>query len=150
MSQMFPSCEANSGTIQRKRSEDLTKSSVSAVDSSNLGEVPRVKDRKISPLPFSKGGGTRSEVGSFWDLLPTGFFRQTIYLRSQGPESGHPMKGNLPLKPHLRPTLIMAGPLAINPFQSLSIFCYCSLCSQQRTPLFNSANPLQRTIELAH
>ncbi len=40
MSQIFRSFEANSGTIQGKGSEDLAKSSASAVDLSKLGQAP--------------------------------------------------------------------------------------------------------------
>ncbi|MCH7614153.1 MAG: hypothetical protein IH978_00190 [Nitrospinae bacterium] len=43
MSQIFRSCEANSGTIQRKGSKYLATSSASAVDQSNLGQAPRFK-----------------------------------------------------------------------------------------------------------
>ncbi|MCH7614741.1 MAG: hypothetical protein IH978_03230 [Nitrospinae bacterium] len=42
MSQMFRSFEANSGTIQRKGSEDLAKASTSTVDSANLGQAPKL------------------------------------------------------------------------------------------------------------
>jgi len=43
LSQMFRSFETNSGTIQRKGSEDLAKSSIPAVDQSNLGQAPRLR-----------------------------------------------------------------------------------------------------------
>jgi hypothetical protein len=42
LSQMFRSFEANSGTIERKGSEDLAKSSTFVVDQYYLGSVPEV------------------------------------------------------------------------------------------------------------
>jgi hypothetical protein len=51
---MFRSFEANSGTIQRKGSEDLAKASASAVDSANLGQVPNPPvPEKVNRLPLS-------------------------------------------------------------------------------------------------
>ncbi len=52
MSQMFRSFEANSGTIQRKGSEDLAKSSTSAVDQSNLGQAPELARTFVIQLLF--------------------------------------------------------------------------------------------------
>ncbi|MEC4679114.1 MAG: hypothetical protein VST67_00270 [Nitrospirota bacterium] len=43
MSQGFRSFEANSGTIERKGSKDLAKSSTFVVDQSYLVQVPRVE-----------------------------------------------------------------------------------------------------------
>ncbi|MFB3071566.1 MAG: RusA family crossover junction endodeoxyribonuclease [Nitrospirales bacterium] len=45
---MFRSFEANSGTIQRKGSEDLAKSSASAVDASNLGQAPSQPQKPVA------------------------------------------------------------------------------------------------------
>ncbi len=41
LSQGFRSCEAHSGTIERKGSKDLAKSSTVVVDQSYLGPAPR-------------------------------------------------------------------------------------------------------------
>ncbi|MCH7616020.1 MAG: hypothetical protein IH978_09865 [Nitrospinae bacterium] len=60
MSQIFRSFEANSGTIQRKGSEDLAKSSTSTVDSSNLGQAPRELNtfgRSLGLVLFCCGAG---------------------------------------------------------------------------------------------
>ncbi|MCZ6799876.1 MAG: hypothetical protein O7F12_05250 [Nitrospirae bacterium] len=54
MSQVFRSFEANSVTIQRKGSEDLAKSSASAVDSSNLGQAPKARADFRDPTAVSK------------------------------------------------------------------------------------------------
>ncbi len=56
LSQMFRSFEANSGTIQRKGSEHLAKSSTPVVDHSNLGQAPRLRQELartfVIQLPF--------------------------------------------------------------------------------------------------
>jgi len=49
---MFRSFEANSGTIQRKGSEDLAKSSISAIDQSNLGQAPELTRTFVIQLRF--------------------------------------------------------------------------------------------------
>ena len=54
---MFRSFEANSGTIQGKGSEDLAKSSASAVDSSNLGQAPR-----LPRMAYGKNGLSMSNI----------------------------------------------------------------------------------------
>jgi len=48
LSQMFRSFEANSGTIQRKGSENLATSRAPVVDQSNLGQAPSYHSR-ITP-----------------------------------------------------------------------------------------------------
>ena len=67
MSQMFRSFEANSGTIQRKGSEDLAKSSTFAVDSPNLGQAPKVLLQSILPGMMAEGHERIGRKMLLWD-----------------------------------------------------------------------------------
>ena len=69
LSQMFRLFEANSGTIERKGSKDLAKSSTLVVDQSYLGQAPKreclgcyvLLNRDV--VMVECGGGDEAETG---------------------------------------------------------------------------------------
>jgi len=72
-------------TIQRKGSEDLAKSSASAVDSSNLGQAPKARADFRDPTAVSKFSIPEWKIESthilkIQGLLPFSILQQGLYI----------------------------------------------------------------------